>query len=956
MQPNPLSEKSWIHPIIDLLNDKEYGEAYCLADYYPATLERNITQSIALIGQKDLLRANLLIKKNLESFLSLRDFVNKMLQLGFIPNEMGGDKFSSSDPSEYIETILIVSKLILDPLTIDESWRALYAIVAKPNCQDKLLINSILTCLYQIKSEPEKLLNYAEIVVAKCYWDRNDSELKQLGAFFLAEAISTPDIKFTLLAHAAEIIQKNYPLNLDQLNYVFDRILIIKPDGRKWVLSKYQFLFDSYGLEEYKTQFLDKSIFFSKNLRDFIVLETRKAKDQIQLLIQYQQYKYAKWYVPGDEMLLATAVFLDTNNKNVKIELILQLLKYENTPNDYFAFELFAAFLDLFFKEVGRSAQAYLIRFYTIKNHAKHFEQLLLSINKYQHFYKKYTKKSLIAFLEHEEQKENHRESYSLGGDVIYSIGGVKSVSGILDYHVEIGSDFNIKMDGEIATPKENVQEMPSNEKRFTFIDFPSKCQINKKVQLRVQLTKAIPSYTRVLKQLDLLINSETREICLEINISAKGFALRDWHKQLRFLVSEDSEIAVFDLVALDTGKHAIEIEFFFEAARVGYVIVETEVGYYLNGVDTPSDFKIIQDPLTVLAITENHTASVPKYTLNVLWMEKERKLSYRVLSIDSEQNLSWEKMDPPSIEQISDYQRDLNAFLYEVATQANPNDDYWDSISVNMQGLGNTLFLELIPAELAILIKKWPPDTVLIVSTNEQWIPWELIFDGEDFWGSKFIVARHPRITLASGVPEKDRHQGNLKQKINRVVNVIGGGVPKIEAERARHLFDTIISKENIEILTEQPVSVFSKALLETDAIHCTCHGHLEPHMLQIALDKSRILNLPPDTIKLLPLKQGSMVFANACSSSAPILKFGRFSSFGWEFYLNGADVFIGTLGAVPITYAISFAEDVYKELFSGDSNVGQAVLAAKRTATKKRNLFWLFYCIYGDPFYSVN
>ena len=93
--------------------------------------------------------------------------------------------------------------------------------------------------------------------------------------------------------------------------------------------------------------------------------------------------------------------------------------------------------------------------------------------------------------------------------------------------------------------------------------------------------------------------------------------------------------------------------------------------------------------------------------------------------------------------------------------------------------------------------------------------------------------------------------------------------------------------------------------------------------------------------------------MFANACSSNTPVQTFREFSSFGWEFYRQGADVFIGTLGTVPTKHAVSFAENVYKELLHENARltIGQAVAKAKKVAAKEHNLFWLLYCIYGDP-----
>jgi hypothetical protein len=98
--------------------------------------------------------------------------------------------------------------------------------------------------------------------------------------------------------------------------------------------------------------------------------------------------------------------------------------------------------------------------------------------------------------------------------------------------------------------------------------------------------------------------------------------------------------------------------------------------------------------------------------------------------------------------------------------------------------------------------------------------------------------------------------------------------------------------------------------------------------------------------------------VFANACASAQPYIAFGKFGSFGWEFYRQGADVFIGTLGPVPAKYAIPFAEAVYDQLVSqkGQLMIGAALANARKEAANQHNLFWLLYCLYGDPDYSIS
>jgi hypothetical protein len=158
------------------------------------------------------------------------------------------------------------------------------------------------------------------------------------------------------------------------------------------------------------------------------------------------------------------------------------------------------------------------------------------------------------------------------------------------------------------------------------------------------------------------------------------------------------------------------------------------------------------------------------------------------------------------------------------------------------------------------------------------------------------------------------------------------------------------------VALVREEPVAVLEAALPGADLLHCTCHGFLDPYILQVAANRRRTLNLSPDAVQLLPLEPGSFVFANACASALPVLLFGRFTSFGWEFYRRGAEAFVGTLGAVPAGHAIAFAECVYEQMRCGKQTLGDALSSARRQAAQERNLFWLFYCVYGNPDITLN
>jgi hypothetical protein len=515
---------------------------------------------------------------------------------------------------------------------------------------------------------------------------------------------------------------------------------------------------------------------------------------------------------------------------------------------------------------------------------------------------------------------------------------------------------------GEFIRPPCSNQSKPlpsSNSvtiQRHTRIEFPSECVLEQKAELKIQLTEDIPEFTRVLEKILLTVGLNTKQVKLSVKVTAPAFAIRPYQRQLTVPVMGDSNEVTFTLVPLERGEQVIEIEFFKGATRVGYVLLPANVVPYSYNKISPKVLSM-EDPIDGLKNLESMTVNPDKHTLNVTWIERESKLLYTIFPAN--RLGEWEKTIPNIQDKIEDDLRSLNAFLTEVVQQGNPSDERWESICFNLQSVGSNLFEMLIPSEVAKQMRTWKIGSPVIISTNEQWIPWELMYDGEDFWGKKFIIARSPRLSDSQDLPDKNRPESKGERKIKRIVNIVGGDVPSSEAERATHLFSNLLPPEAVHLLAKQPISSLVKAIPGTDALHFTCHGHLEPHLLQIAGDKNktRIENLLPETILRLPLEPGSLVFANACASTVPVLTFGKFSSFGWKFYQRGADAFIGTLGAVPVKYAVNFAEIVYRELFNPDEKItiGQAVAKAKEVAANERNLFWLLYCIYGDPDFSI-
>lgn len=368
------------------------------------------------------------------------------------------------------------------------------------------------------------------------------------------------------------------------------------------------------------------------------------------------------------------------------------------------------------------------------------------------------------------------------------------------------------------------------------------------------------------------------------------------------------------------------------------------------------SNISIMEDPFIGLILDSTSNILYEKKLIQVDWDRERAELSYTV-ELEGEFR-QWSHPIPRDVEEILnlDFWRQLNIIFSDAIPQANPSEEEWTNISFTLQNIGRMLFEKLVPSEVAAQITNWEPGLSVRFSTTEEWIPWELMHDGHNFLGDKFILVRYPRMKRGTRYRVRSTNTQQDLKRIRKIVNVVGGNIrPTTYANRAYNLFH-YLPDSIVKSIREESKSILGAALAEADILHFTCHGHFRPfHLLQIFSGSLPVDNLCIHDVRGLALKPGSFVFANACASNAPVQAFSEFTSFGLEFYLQGADIFIGTLGIIPTEYAITFAEDVYRELLlqeNGRITVGQAIANAKQRARDSRNnFFWLLYCMYGNP-----
>lgn len=367
----------------------------------------------------------------------------------------------------------------------------------------------------------------------------------------------------------------------------------------------------------------------------------------------------------------------------------------------------------------------------------------------------------------------------------------------------------------------------------------------------------------------------------------------------------------------------------------------------------------VIQKPSIIMDDFDVRQSATPAKTLHVDWCQDSNLLTFSIYSNNLQDSCpsvegDWEKTNVASKDTILLFWQNLGHTLDEVVKYGEPDKQLWNEISLKLSSMGNALFKDLLPESLRNIINQWPDDCFLGISTNEQWIPWELMYDAVGFWGERFKIARYPRRINPSTALERTKHtRGSDSKKLGNVVNVIGGDIPPHFSDRAKKLFGFVSDDFNVVTLEEESAAALVSLVKDGEVLHFTCHGHLNPQqILQVSSKPSILGNLDINLIRSFSVRNIRLVFINACSSNVPIEGLSHFSSFGWEFYIGGVEVCIGTLGTIPTEYALEFAEDFYSELFAKSSRIGvmEAFSRAKRKAAKRHNFFWLLYSVYGD------
>jgi len=282
-------------------------------------------------------------------------------------------------------------------------------------------------------------------------------------------------------------------------------------------------------------------------------------------------------------------------------------------------------------------------------------------------------------------------------------------------------------------------------------------------------------------------------------------------------------------------------------------------------------------------------------------------------------------------------------------------------------------LYRKLLPPEVRDVLKAAAaqpgparPNLNVYFRAGAEWIPWELLHDGNDYLGVQFAIARLPIVAQATEI------RPPRANKVRKVYSLLAQHVldPAQTAawESTFSGFSPAPDWENrfpFNGTGNFPTLTQLDEARDADILHVTCHGGLkDPGQSDFfwTLDHKNPqffdYRITPSIAKDAKLAARPLVFGNACASiNAQGVDLISLQGFGASFMVGGALNFVGTLAPITKTMAIAFARRFYFNLFTsaapGGTPIAEALRVTKATFAREKNAdpSYLFYCLYGPP-----
>jgi hypothetical protein len=285
---------------------------------------------------------------------------------------------------------------------------------------------------------------------------------------------------------------------------------------------------------------------------------------------------------------------------------------------------------------------------------------------------------------------------------------------------------------------------------------------------------------------------------------------------------------------------------------------------------------------------------------------------------------------------------------IKEIAHRYNQFPEKGDEHITSFVNPCKVLYSQLLPDKLKSELHKI--DTPIMISTEDSDIHWELLHDGDEFWGIKYPISRCLWILHDEYRAKTTSIHWERKRKQALVIAANPErDIPEALKETEKLL--EWLGKNGVEYNYLSPDEATIDNVLialeseDYDMIHYA--GHIRP--ISKNSKKYALLlkggRLSSDEIER-SAKPCKMVFLNGCESAAGI------ESFAKAFLRKGTQLVIGTLFRTNDKGARIFAEKFYEFIFQGE-HIGESLKKARSEVREISDYgaTWTSFVMYGDP-----
>lgn len=297
-----------------------------------------------------------------------------------------------------------------------------------------------------------------------------------------------------------------------------------------------------------------------------------------------------------------------------------------------------------------------------------------------------------------------------------------------------------------------------------------------------------------------------------------------------------------------------------------------------------------------------------------------------------------------------------------------------YDQFLSRLQANGIVMANELLPDKVreALWTHRDAIRAIQVIS-EEPFIPWELLYinDRKSGLDGKGFLSEWGLVRWLHSTPWPGQHLAMRNDRVNYVIPAyLDPGLRLEGADAERQMLAKLFGSPRE--ITPDSISVtrfLQKDARDCDVLHFACHGEAAQRAVMTAdllMTGTNVDgNFAQDSLSADQVKAfarfadngpNSIVFINACQTG----RVGRGIGGGVAGFVDaflrpyselGAGALVGALWSVDDKLAYSFAEAFYRSLQEGNTLV-DAIRTAREAARSRKELTWLAYSVYGNPF----